>query len=237
MTDATHRRPSRLPTRLLGACLALALLLAHQPARADDALMAGVHAFLYEQAQAHGEDVVIEVRPPSARLPACEAPQPFLTHASQPVLGRVSVGVRCGAEGRQVRYLQAEVGVIGDYPVAAREIAPGTAITADLLETRRGDLSRLPRQAVLDEAEVLGQVARRPLAAGSPLQAHQVQARALVERGQKVTVEAQGPSFRVTREGEALEPGGEGERVRVRFTNRELVTATVIGDARLAVDL
>lgn len=236
MPDASSHRPRPLSPWCLGACLALAWLFVPQPTLADDALMTGVHAFLYEQAQGHGEEVVIEVRPPSAHLPPCEAPQPFLTHASRPVLGRVSVGVRCGEEGRQVRYLQAEVGVIGDYPVVARDIAPGTPLTAELLETRRGDLSRLPRQAVLDEAAVLGQVAQRRLASGSPLQAHQFQARPLVERGQQVTVEAQGASFRVTREGEALEPGGEGERVRVRFANRDLVTATVVGDARLAVD-
>ncbi|MFY0989069.1 flagellar basal body P-ring formation chaperone FlgA [Halomonas sp. C05BenzN] len=237
MTDASTRRPTPRSRRLPGACLTLALLLLAPSSQADEALMTAVHAFLHEQARSQGEEVVIEVRPPSAHLPACEAPQPFLTHASRPVLGRVSVGVRCGAEGRQVRYLQAEVGVVGDYPVAARDIAPGTTITSELLERRRGDLSRLPSQAVLDPAAVLGQVARRSLPAGAPLQAHQFQARALVERGQKVAVEARGQSFRVTREGEALEAGGEGERVRVRFDNRELVTATVIGEARLAVDL
>jgi len=234
MTRACHqtRPPYRLPRLLMAA----ALLLVSAAAPADEAMLAEVHAFLYDQANRLGNEVMIEVRPPSAHLPTCDSPQPFLPHAGQPVMGRVSVGVRCGEQGRQVRYLQAEVGIIGDYPVAARDMAAGTLVTPDLLETRRGNLSRLPRQAILDVDELLGQQASRPVSAGAPLQAHQFQAPALVERGQAVVVEAQGPSFRVTREGEALEPGGHGERVRVRFGSRELVTARVVGDGRLVVD-
>ncbi|HSP57070.1 MAG TPA: flagellar basal body P-ring formation chaperone FlgA, partial [Halomonas sp.] len=174
--------------------------------------------------------------PPSAHLATCEAPEPFLTRASQAVLGNVSVGVRCGPQGRHVRYMQAEVGVIGDYPVLTRPVTPGSEITAEMLELRRGDLSRLPQRTLLDTDAIIGQVAQRALAAGIPLREHQLQARALVERGQQVMVEATGAGFRVTREGEALAAGGQGESIRVRFANRELVTARVIGDARLAVD-
>ncbi|MBB3329902.1 flagella basal body P-ring formation protein FlgA [Halomonas campaniensis] len=229
-------RQTRTPNRLPRLLMAAALLLASMASSADEAMLAEVHAFLYDEANRLGDEVVIEVRPPSAHLPACNSPQPFLPHAGQPVMGRVSVGVRCGEQGRQVRYLQAEVGVIGDYPVAARDMAAGTLVTADLLETRRGNLSRLPRHAILDADELLGQQASRPIRAGETLQAHQFQAPTLVERGQAVVVEAQGPSFRVTREGEALEPGGHGERVRVRFGSRELVTARVVGNGRLVVD-
>lgn len=205
-------------------------------ASADDALMAEVHAFLYEKVASRGEEVVIDVRPPSAHLPPCETPRAFLTNPSQPVLGRVSVGVRCGPDGQQVRYLQAEVGVSGGYPVLRRDVAPGTLITPDLLEVRTGELSRLPRRSILDGETIVGLVAGRSLRAGTPLQSHQFHAPVLVERGQKVVIEAAGPSFRVTRQGEALEPGGEGDRVRVRIADRELITATVVGKARLAVD-
>ncbi len=233
-----HRAHRKTRTRCRAArrLMAVALLLASAAVTADEAMLAEVHAFLYDQASSLGDEVMIEVRPPSAHLPACESPQPFLPNAGQSVLGRVSVGVRCGAQGRQVRYLQAEVGIIGEYPVATRNMAPGTLVTADLLEIRHGNLSQLPRHAILDVEALLGQQARRPISAGAPLQANQFQAPALVERGQAVVVEAMGASFRVTREGEALEPGGEGDRVRVRFNSRELVTARVVGHRLLVVD-
>lgn len=231
MIASTARRPSlRLLLGLLLPWPALA------SAHADDGLLQAVHAFLYDRARPLGEEVVIELHPPSARLPACESPHPFLPQADPAVLGRVSVGVRCGEGGRQVRYLQAEVSVVGEYPTLRRDLPAGTLITAEMLEWRQGDLAALPRRTLFDDAAILGQVTRRPLTAGAPLQAHQLQARALVERGQQVVVEARGAGFRVTREGEALDPGGRGEAVRVRVSRRELVTATVIGEARLAVD-
>lgn len=225
-----------LPCRLL---LLLSIWLMTLPALAADdlhvELIQRVQGFLYEQANA--EEVVIEVQAPSAHLPRCESPDPFLTRPDAPVVGRVSVGVRCGEGGRQVRYLQAEVGVIASYPVTTEDLAPGTVLTEAHLTHRQGNLADLPRQAVHDATPLVGQQARRSIRAGSPLQPQYFQARALVERGQPVVVEATGPSFRVTREGEAMEPGALGESIRVRFGQRETLQARVVGAGRLAVDL
>ncbi|MFO8044942.1 MAG: flagellar basal body P-ring formation chaperone FlgA [Halomonas sp.] len=202
-----------------------------------DELIHRVQSFLYEMAGTEADEVVIELRPPSAHLPRCESPEPFLTRPDASVVGRVSVGVRCGVGGRQVRYLQAEVDVIASYPVAATDIAPGTVLTQAHLVHRQGNLAELARHAVRDATPLLGQQARRGIRAGSPLQSQFFQARALVERGQTVVVEAGGASFLVTRSGEAMEPGALGENVRVRFGQREILQARVIGEGRLAVDL
>ncbi|WP_445005312.1 flagellar basal body P-ring formation chaperone FlgA [Halomonas mongoliensis] len=224
-----------LPCRLL--LLSIWLVAAPAMAASDlhEELLHRVQAFLYEQAEA--DEVVIEVSPPSAHLPRCEHPEPFLPRSGAPAVGRVSVGVRCGAGGHQVRYLQAQIGVIASYPVAAVDLAPGSVLTEAHLELRHGNLAELPRQAVSDAAELVGQQARRSIRAGSPLQAQFFQARAVVERGQAVVVEAGGSSFRVTREGEALEPGALGESIRVRFGQREIIRARVIGNGRLAIDI
>ncbi|MDR9440996.1 MAG: hypothetical protein RI841_16070, partial [Halomonas sp.] len=63
-----------------GACLlALALLSLSLPGQADEgAMMAKIHAFLYEQASVSGEDVMIDIHPPRASLASCEHPAPFL---------------------------------------------------------------------------------------------------------------------------------------------------------------
>ncbi|MCG6656268.1 flagellar basal body P-ring formation protein FlgA [Halomonas campisalis] len=223
--------------RLNGCLLSLALLLS-STAMADDnaALMQAVHGFLHDRAQALGDEIIVELHPPSARLPACEAPEPFLTRDGELPLGRVSVGVRCGSDGRQVRYLQAEIGVIGHYPVLNRALAAGESVREKDLELREGNLADLPSRALLDGETIVGQVATRPLRAGEPLQEHQFRALPLVERNQRVSIEAHGSGFRISREGQALEPGGLGDRVRVRLSSREVITAEVIGDATLVVD-
>ncbi|WP_240454179.1 flagellar basal body P-ring formation chaperone FlgA [Halomonas sp. NO4] len=199
-------------------------------------MVAAVQAFLYDRAQTLGDEIVVEVYPPSARLPACEVPQPFLPRSGEPAMGRVSVGVRCGESGRQVRYLQAEVGVIGSYPVLATDLDAGTTLRAEHLDTRRGNLAELPRRTLLEAERLVGQLTTRPLRAGEALQEHQVRERPLVERNQRVTVEARGQAFRVSREGQALEPGVLGDEVRVRFGSREIITARVSGEATLSVD-
>ena len=202
----------------------------------DDNLLQHVHQFLYEETQALGEEVVIDLRPPSPHLPECIQPEPFLANANQAPLGRVSVGVRCGENGRQVRYLQAQIDIVGNYVVAARDIERGTLITANMLNERGGNLGDLSAQALTDEEDILGKIAQRPIRSGSAFLAHYLKAPDLIERGQRVTVIAQGSAFRVSREGEALENGALGEQVRVRFGSREILTARVASQGILVVD-
>lgn len=234
---APSLRASRCLPFHLRCLLVIALGLAATQARGDDpSLIEAVQGFLYQQAQPLGQEVMIDVSPPSAHLPACIAPEPFFPNARQAPIGRVSVGVRCGEGRRQVRYLQAQVDVVGSYVVAARDIPRGALITQAMLTQRQGNLGDLTANALTDEDAIIGKVAQRPLRQGEVFQAHTLQVPDVVERGQRVTVTAQGPGFRVSREGEALESGAQGARIRVRFDTRELVTARVTGDGTLVVD-
>jgi flagellar basal body P-ring formation protein FlgA len=207
------------------------------PAQANQpGLMETVHAFLYQQSQELSDELNIEVFPPSARLPECRYPQPFLPGNGQQQWGRISVGVRCGEQGEQVRYMQAEISVMGRYLITAQPIAAGILVDSNMLEFRQGDLSRLPRQTIFDPDEVIGQQTRRPLAAGTIIQHHQLRPVPLVERGQQVVLEAGGAGYLITREGKALGPGGLGEQVRVRVSRSTILSGVVVGQARVAVN-
>ncbi|MEA2120551.1 flagellar basal body P-ring formation chaperone FlgA [Halovibrio sp. HP20-50] len=235
-----RKRSTLLSTRLFRQVLALlasACMMYSANAQADDDnLIQQVHQFLYQETQALGEEVAIDLRPPSPHLPNCINPEPFLPNANQAPLGRVSVGVRCGDGSRQVRYLQAQVDVIGNYVVAARDIERGTLITSEMLNERGGNLGELSAQALTSEEDIIGKIAQRPIRSGDAFLSHYLQAPHLVERGQRVTVIAQGAAFRVSREGEALENGALGERIRVRFGSREIMTARVTDEGVLVVD-
>ena len=139
-------------------------------------------------------------------------------------------------DGRQVRYIQAQVDVVGNYVVATRDIERGTLITSDMLGLRDGNLSSLAPQTLTDQADIIGKVAQRPIRSGGSFQAHFLQAPHLVERGQRVTVIAQGTGFRVSREGEAMTNGALGDIIRVRFGAREIAMARVTGQGVLVVD-
>ncbi|GGX77941.1 hypothetical protein GCM10007160_01460 [Litchfieldella qijiaojingensis] len=232
-----------LPTLLRRLLTAIALLslvttVTLTPVRADNTALITerVHAFLYERASELGSEVNIEAHPPSAHLPDCENPQPFLPNASQPLIGRVSVGVRCGEQGNQVRYMQATLAVIGEQVVASQAITRGTIIDADMLALRPAELSRLPRGAITDIQQAIGMQAARPIREGSTLTEHQLQPVTLVERGAKVRIEARGQGFAISREGEALDSGAMDSEIRVRLNNRDVLRARVIGHNRLEVD-
>ena len=208
-----------------------------QPAAgaAEAPAVSAVRAFLLERAGGLGDSVAVEGRAPSAHLPPCVAPEVFMPGRGQKPWGRVSVGVRCGEQQRRVRYMQARVTVTGRYWVSAGELPAGTPIRAGMLRAEQGDLSRLPANAVLARDRIVGQEAARPLSAGTVIQSHQLRKPALVERRQAVTLVAGGEGFRISREGHALDDGALGGRVRVRLSNREVVTAQVTGPGRARV--
>jgi len=207
---------------VLPALLLLASGAVHAGAAEDAA-----RDFLKDTTQNLGE-VTVTVQAPEAALPPCADPQPFLPGQGQRLLGRVTVGVRCG-DG-QTRYLQARVTAIGHYWVAAETIPVGTLVTGAMLEARSGDLTELPRQAVLDDADAVGRVTTRTLAKGSVVQSSQLQAPWLIHRNRTVSVEAIGAGFRVTRQGEALQDGALGDTVRVRMSSRSVLTGVVAGN-------
>jgi flagella basal body P-ring formation protein FlgA len=213
---------------LFPALLLLASGAAHAGAAEDAA-----QVFLQDAARHLGNDVTVTVPAPEVALPPCTDPQPFLPGHDQRLLGRVTVGVRCG-DG-QTRYLQARVTAIGQYWVAAHDIPVGTLVAASMLEARSGDLATLPRLAVLDENAAVGRVATRTLARGSVIQGSQLQAPALIQRNRTVSVEAVGQGFRVVRQGEALQDGALGDTVRVRMSNRSILTGVVAGDGVVKV--
>lgn len=256
LSRALFRAPLRAPlralfrallraTRLLPA-LALALAGAHvaaQPAGAragngatpatpatpfpDDPVRSAVEQFLARQSAGLPGKVSIQVVPPSGgRAPECEAPDPFLPPGGSP-WGRVTVGVRCGGERPWIRYVQARVGVLTDYYVAARAIAPGEPIGSADLQARQGDLAMLPRAVVTDPAQANGAVAATRIAAGSPLRADLLKRPAAVRNGQTVSVTIEGEAFQISSEGKVMNDAPTGGSVQVRLKNGQVVTGLV----------
>ncbi|MDR5906071.1 flagellar basal body P-ring formation chaperone FlgA [Franzmannia qiaohouensis] len=226
----------RLGQVSLLAALCLGLPTVASADASSQLLVERVHGFLYERSQSLGSEVHIEVHPPSAHLPACESPQPFIPNERAPSQGRISVGVRCGDQGQQIRYMQASVAVIGDYVVLRQDIPAGSVITSDMLELREAELGSLPRGVLTDLDQVIGQESARALRAGSAITSQQLREVTLVERGASVRIEAVGNGFAISREGQALDSGGMGREIRVRLANREILNAEVSGRNRLSVD-
>lgn len=219
--------------RCLAGLLVLAASLPCLEVRADVVVEATVREFLQQQLQDHRK-VTVEVLPSSARFPVCERPRAFIPGSSPQLVGRVTIGVRCGGDGSSVRYVSAQVTILGSYLKLATAVEAGTVLNANMLEVAQGDLGQLPSQAILKMAEAVGQAAARPLSAGTVLQERHLRSVPLVERGQVVSLESGGRGFMISRKVEALDAGGLGDTVRVRLSRRETLMAVVEGPGRVS---
>lgn len=214
---------------LYGALLASCLIAI--PAQADAAREAAT-SFLYEQADPSWVDVHIQLHPSSAALPPCKNPEPFFMRGKTLKPGNVTVGVRCG---KHVRYLRATVDAWGEYLSIEDDIPAGSAIEADHLSIQTGNLSELPRGTMTQLHDALGQRSKRYLRAGGPLQARDIDAWPLVERGDPVTVQVEREHFTIERSGTALHNATLGETLRIQVKPRLILTGIVIGPGSVKI--
>lgn len=223
--------------RTLGGLLCFAVLalpLQSVSAGTDEPLLAAVEAFLHQEVRHPGDTVAIAVMESPALLPACVDPQPFLPRPLRQQWGRVTVGVNCGSTTRSVRYMQAEISVIGSYLTLARQVPAGTAITADLLQIVSGDKSKLPPNTIFAADKAIGLQTRHQLAAGTVVQSQHLYRVPLVQSFQKVSVESQGGGFSISRSAEALGAGALGDTIKVRLNRQQTLDAVVTGPGRVA---
>jgi flagella basal body P-ring formation protein FlgA len=123
-----------------------------------------------------------------------------------------------------------------DVPVPARRLPAGSVIQAeDLQMTRlradalRGEVARLPTQAV-------GLAVRHAALPGQPIALEDLGRPAAVQKGAWVTMQLESRGIALVAQGQALQAGGIGERIRVlNPSSRAVVEAEIIGTGRVRV--
>lgn len=206
-----------------GTLLAVVLLLSATFCNAgdfhpQDEIIASARAFL-EAEQLVALDRAGEVRmgrlDPRLRLAACDGKlEAFLPPGAQG-MGNTTVGVRCPAPSWTL-YISAQVIVQGQVLVTTRPMARGERLTEEHVQLVERDLASLPRGYFDDPQPVIGQQARRHLAADTVLNPRLIEAPRLVRRGEEVTLVADSNGFAIRSRGQAMADGSSGEVIRVR---------------------
>ncbi|KDB10242.1 flagella basal body P-ring formation protein FlgA, partial [Burkholderia sp. lig30] len=220
---------ARLPAPRNGATYASAPAApAAAPGQQDgEAIRRAATTFLQQQTAGLPGKTTVSVAAAFPRgLAACTTLEPFLPTGAR-LWGRTTVGVRCAGERPWTIYLQAKVSVTATYYVAARQIAPGEALTAADLVARDGDLTVLPLAVITDPSQAVGATALARVAAGLPLRQDMLKSAASVSIGQTVRVVAAGPGFTISTEGSVMNNAAPGQQVRVRMAAGQIVTAIV----------
>ncbi len=100
-------------------------------------------------------------------------------------------------------------------PVAAVPLAAGTVLAADDIRMMRMRRSTVPGDAVLRAEQAIGQQIRRMAPAGTPFLRDELRPPVLVRKGAVVLIRVDSPGITLTASGQALDPGGAGDRIRV----------------------
>ncbi len=245
MTTAARRQgtASPLPEALSWPLCALLLLLmgdaaaADRPRQSPEAIEAAAEAFLEEELDQKYEEVEVTARGLDSRLglSPCKAPlEAFIPHGRDP-LRASTVGVRCTGEAPWTVYVRTEIKARSSILVAARPLRRGARVSREDVSAALRDVRRIHGQWYTDPEEVVGQQVRLPLRQGEPLTASQLEAPLLVERGERVLLEAGGSAaIRITSRGRALDDGHQGERIRVEnLDSGQEVEGRVIGEGRV----
>jgi flagella basal body P-ring formation protein FlgA len=123
-----------------------------------------------------------------------------------------------------------------DLPVATARLAAGTVLRAEDVHAGKVPTRVAARAVAHDTNEVIGLQLRHQLAPGQPFVLSDLMHPALVRRGADVMMELDSPGISLTAQGQALEAGAVGERIRVlNPVSRAVIEADVIGPDRVRV--
>jgi flagellar basal body P-ring formation protein FlgA len=184
---------------------------------------------------------------PRLNLAPCARVESFLWPGVSP-WGRTRVGLRC-TEG-QVRWrvsLPLTVQVWAPGVVLRADLPAGTRLAVEHLARANIDWAAGPGTAFEHIDKAVGRQLARPLATGQGLRSTDLQARQWFARGETVRVQVSGAGFSIVADGEALNPGLEGQLVRVRMSadstqesatpRGRVITGLAVGERRVEVQL
>jgi flagella basal body P-ring formation protein FlgA len=229
--------------KALPALLLLSVLVPLGAAAAvlDEALTQRVQSLASEASKQSTAGLRIEVRigqlNPRLRLAPCTEVQPYLP-AGVKLWGNARIGLRCAdADVRWNVFLPVTVDVYGPGLVATASLPAGAVLGAGDVKTATVNLSA-SRSTALDTAELaVGRIVSRPLSPGDTLRDSDLRARQWFAAGDQVRIVAGGPGWRIHGEGQALNPGLEGQTVRVRTDSGRIVSGLAAGDKLVEVPL
>jgi flagellar basal body P-ring formation protein FlgA len=212
-----------------------------QAAVLDDALLQRVQTLANEAGRQVAPGLRVEVRvgqlDARLKLAPCASVQPYLP-AGMKLWGAARIGLRCADAGvRWNVFLPITVDVFGPGLVAAAALPSGAVLGAADLKPATVNLSASPSTALTSSELAIGRTLARPLSPGDALRDADLRARQWFAAGDSVRIVAGGSGWRIHGEGQALNPGLEGQTVRVRTESGRIVSGLATGDRMVEVPL
>ncbi|WP_017942005.1 MULTISPECIES: flagellar basal body P-ring formation chaperone FlgA [unclassified Thioalkalivibrio] len=133
--------------------------------------------------------------------------------------GNTAVHIQCAGPVTWQLYVPATVERYTQVLVASRTLPRQHTLTSGDLRFQRIETSRHAGSYHEDKSALIGQQTRRSIRPGQIIGTQHVTQREIVSRGQRVTILAENGSIAIRMQGEALENGTLGDRIRVKNTS------------------
>ncbi len=218
--------------RYLRTGIAFAAIMVSQLSFAAD-IKALMLPYFQQRLTGISDEISIEVKTDPAHLLSCEDPV-FSTPANSRLWGNISVLMRCDNDKR---FIQVQVSAMGHYVVATRSVPRGTILDAQSLTLKRGQLERLPAQALTLPEQAVNAVTLRDITPDIPLTRSMIRQPWRIKAGRQVRVVASGNGFSVNSEGRALNNAIVGQHARVRMDSGQIVSGKVNTDGNILINL
>ncbi len=123
-----------------------------------------------------------------------------------------------------------------ELPVVTTRLPAGAVLGAGDVRMARVRVSLVHGEVARSIAEVIGLQSKHQVAAGMPLMKSEFSRALMVQKGARVLMQLDSPGISLTGEGQAMEAGAIGERIRVlNPTSRAVFEAEVTGPDRVRV--
>jgi flagella basal body P-ring formation protein FlgA len=200
-----------------------------------------VQSLATEASQRAAPGLRVEVRvgqlDPRLKLAPCTQVQPYLPPGMR-LWGAARIGLRCMDAGvRWNVFLPVTVDVYGPGLVAAAALPAGATLTAADLAPATVNLSAAASNTINDPGQAIGRALARPLSPGDALRSGDLRVRQWFAAGDTVRIVAGGTGWRIHGEGQALNPGIEGQAVRVRTESGRIVSGLAASERTVEVPL
>ncbi|MBW0146063.1 flagellar basal body P-ring formation chaperone FlgA [Marinobacter arenosus] len=149
-----------------------------------------------------------------------------------------SLQVACDGNKPWRMFVTASVSIHGPALIAARPLARGERLTADMVTTQQVVVNASRRGVMRNADDVTGMEVRRPVNSGSVLTPDLLDAPDAVERGDHVMITARSGGFSVTSRGKALANASIGEQVMVEnLRTARTIRANVVAPGRVEIPM
>lgn len=165
------------------------------------------------------------------RLHACDRPLEAFGTVGNVRSGRMTVGIRCGSPQPWTLYVPVQVHASVAVLALTSSLAKGAVLGKQDVVLVNRNVLELPQNYLNDPAQAVNMALSRAVQADTLLTQPMLQEPLVVNKGQAVTIVAEGSSYAVKMLGTALQNGAAGQRIGVRNTTSGRTVEAVIVDA------